>query len=183
MLGDIFNQGLGAFYIISQVFALISFVFDLVAVQRRKKASILNMDTMAAFASFLHYAFLGAWAGMVNKIITTIRNALAAWMASTKRKPPKIMPLIFVVAYVIIGAFTFNSVWSVLPIIASSYYSVVIYMGDARKIRYAYVITNIIWLVYNAFVFSIVGVIAQVILIINGLVAIWRYRKKGRVKK
>ena len=183
MLNDIFGQGFGVFYVISQIFALASFIFDLVAAQQKKKASLLNMDTMAASSSLLHYAFLGAWAGMANKIIAVIRNALAAYMASKKRKAPKSLPLIFVIAYIIFGIFTFNSAYSLLPTIASSIYSIVIYTtSDANKIRYTIIITSTIWLVYNICVFSIVGIITQVILLVNDLIAIWRYRKKSARK-
>ncbi len=59
----------GVFYFISQVFAFLSIVFDLVAAQRRKKADLLKMDTMAAFCSSLHYAFLGAWSGLIGKVL------------------------------------------------------------------------------------------------------------------
>jgi hypothetical protein len=183
MLEDIFGQGLGIFYIISQIFALASFIFDLVAAQQKKKASLLNMDTVAASSSLLHYAFLGAWAGMANKIITVVRNALAAYLASKKRKAPKFLPFIFVGAYIIFGIFTFTSVYSLLPTIASSIYSIVIYTTkDANKIRYTIVATSTIWLVYNIFVFSIAGIITQAILLVNDLIAIWRYRKNN-IKK
>ena len=182
MFEEFIKQGIGALYIISQVFALASFVFDLVAIQSRKK-SLLNLDTMAAFCSFLHYAFLGAWAGMVSKIITTVRNAVAANEASHKRKSPKILPIIFVGLYVIIGFFTFDSWLSLLPILAPSIYTIVIYTSDVQKIRYAAVVTNLIWLVYNIFVFSAVGIIAQVVLTINDLIAIYRYRKKKRGRR
>jgi hypothetical protein len=44
---------LTAFYIISQIIAVLSIIFDLVAAQRRKKVDLLNMDTMAALCSSL----------------------------------------------------------------------------------------------------------------------------------
>ena len=64
--------------------------------------------------------------------------------------------------------------------LGASIYTIVIYTGDVKKIRYAYVLSNLIWLIYNLFVFSIVGIIAQIILVISGLVAIYRYRKKQK---
>ena len=178
-----FSNGVSVFYIISQVFALASLIFDLIAVQRKKKSSLLNMDTMAAFCSFLHYAFLGAWAGIVSKIITTIRNAIAAERAAHKRKNIKLLPFVFVVAYIIVGCFTFKSPFSVLPIIAPCFYTIVIYTSDVKRIRYAIVITNILWLIYDISVFSVMGIVAETILIINGLVAIYRFHKKARKKR
>lgn len=171
-------DGLSVFYIISQFFAFAAFIFDLIAIQRKKKSTLLNMDVMAAFCSFLHYAFLGAWSGMVSKFVTTIRNAIAASEASHKRKSPKILPIIFVIIYIVIGFFTFDSILAILPILAPCIYTIVIYTGDVKKIRYAALITGIIWLAYDICIFSILGSIAQAILLVNDMLAIYRYRNQ-----
>ena len=54
----------------------------------------------------------------------------------------------------------------------------VIYTSDVAKIRYAIVLSNVLWLVYDIHVLSIAGILAESIIIINGLVAIYRYRRK-----
>lgn len=174
------GENIDAFYLISQLFALTALTCDLIAVQLKKKSSLLKMDTLAAFFSFLHYAFLGAWAGMVSKIITTARNGIAAREATLNHKSSKVLPLIFVGLYVLLGCFTFESPFSLLPIIAPSFYAIVIYTCDVKKVRYAALTTNIIWLIYNVFVFSIAGIVSQIVLIINSSVAIYRYRKKKK---
>ena len=139
---------------------------------------LLNMDTMAAFCALLHYSFLGAWAGMASKVVTTARNALAAWATAKKIKLPKTLPLMFVGIYIILGIFTFNSVFSIFPILASSIYSIVIYTGDVKKIRYAGVVTCILWLVYDIYAFTIVGIVAEIIALINAAFAIYRFNNK-----
>ena len=170
---------LTAFYIISQIFAVLSIIFDLVAAQRRKKVDLLNMDTMAALCSSLHYAFLGAWSGLASKIITTIRNGLAAYQAKKKRKTSILLPIFFVLLYIIMGIISFSSVFSILPILAPSIYTIVIYTSDVKKIRYAVVLSNLLWLIYDIHLLSIAGIVAETIIIINGLIAIYRFRKKN----
>lgn len=168
------------FYIISQIFAILSIVFDLAAAQRRKKTDLLKMDTIAAFCSSLHYAFLGAWSGLVSKIITTVRNGLAFYQTAHKRKDNKLLLTIFVLAYVVMGILTFNSIFSILPILAPTIYTIIIYTSDVQKIRYAVVISNLLWLIYDIHLLSIAGIVAEAIIIINGLIAIYRYRKKKK---
>ena len=168
------------FYIISQGFALLSIIFDLIAAQRRKKADLLKMDTLAALCSSLHYAFLGAWSGLISKIVTTMRNGIAAYKAQNKRKSSKWLPVIFISLYIILGVITFDSPFSILPILAPSIYTIVIYNYDASVIRYAIVVTAIIWLIYDIYVLSIVGIVADIIITVNGLIAIYRYRKKQK---
>ena len=171
------SQELGTFYIISQIFAIVSVILDLIAIQRRRKATLLNVSVVSAFCAFLHYAFLGAWAGIVSKIITIVRNAIAAGETSHRRQSPKLLPVIFVGLYIVAGFFTFESACSLLPILAPSIYTIAIYTTNVTKIRYVAVLADSIWLVYNISIFSIAGMIAQVLLITNDLIAIWRYRK------
>lgn len=182
---NLFNLdgGINTFYIISQIFALGGLIFDLIAIQRKRKTTLLNMDTMAAFCSFLHYAFLGAWAGMISKLVTTVRNAIAASETARKHKNSKILPIIFIVIYIVIGFFTFDSAFSVLPILAPCIYTVAIYTSDITKIRYVSVLTRVLWLIYDISVFSAAGIVAQIILMINGIIAIYRYAKKSKEQK
>ena len=173
-----FDLDLSVFYVISQIFAFLSIVFDMISIQQKKKARLLNMVTVAAFTSFLHYVFLGAWPGIVNKTITTVRNAIAAHEASHKKKSANYLPIIFIICYIIFGIVTFDSLFSLLPMAASSTYSFVIYKCDVKKVRYTSIITNTLWLVYNICVFTIVGILAEILIIANGLIAVYKYRKK-----
>ncbi len=175
-----FSNGINTSYLISQAFALAGFIFNIIAMQRKRKSTLLKMDVMSGFCAFMHYAFLGAWAGMASKFISTIRNAIAAYISSKKIKTPKILPIIFVTLYIMIGFFAFDSPLAVLPILAPCIYTIAIYTCDITKIRYAGAITAIIWLIYDICVFSIVGMIAQTILIINVVIAIYRFRKKKK---
>ncbi|MBR3229018.1 YgjV family protein [Candidatus Saccharibacteria bacterium] len=180
MTFELFGQEFGIFYIISQVFALLTIIFNLIAIQQRKKTRLLNIDTIAAFCSLGHYVFLGAWPGIFNKAVTSVRNATAAYEASAKIKVPKYLPLFFVALYVVLGIITYESPVSLLPMAAATIFTIAIYLCDVRKIRYASVVSNVLWIIYNISVYSVVGVLADVILMINGLVAIYRYRKKKK---
>lgn len=173
-----FSDGINTFYLVSQAFALASFIFNIIAMQRKRKPTLLNMDVMAGFCAFMHYAFLGAWAGMISKFISTIRNAIAAYISSKNLKTPKILPIVFVALYIAIGFFAFDSPLTILPILAPCVYTIAIYTCDITKIRYAGLATAIIWLIYDICVFSVVGATAQTILIVNIIIAICRFRKK-----
>ncbi len=126
---------------------------------------------------------MGAWAGMISKLVTTVRNAIAASETARKRKNSKILPIFFVVIYIIIGFFTFDSAFSVLPILAPCIYTVAIYISDITKIRYVSVLTRVLWLIYDISVFSAAGIVAQIILMINGIIAIYRYARKSKEQK
>ena len=177
---ELFGQEFGAFYIVSQIFALAATILSLYAFQRKKKIQILNYTVVAAVCSVFHYLFLGAWSGVATKGVGTVRNIFAAY-ETHRRKTSKLAPLVFVLFYVVAGIFAYQSPISLLPVVAASVYTIAIYFGDARKIRLIAVFTASLWLIYSACVFSIVGVVSEAAFIACDLVAIYRYRgKKGK---
>ena len=169
------------FYLLSQIFALAATILSLLAFQQRKKIQILNYTVVAAICSVLHYVFLGAWSGVATKSVGVTRNIFAAYETG-KQKTSKIAPLFFVTCYITMGIITYVSPASLLPVAAASIYTIAIYLENAERIRKVAVFTASLWLFYNIFVFSIVGIISEVIFIANDLVAIYRYRHQRKKK-
>ena len=182
MFDVITGHDFGLLYVVSQIFALLSLLLNLYAIQRKKKAQILNYNVVAAVCGTLHYLFLGAWPGVASKAVGTARNSVAAYEAHRGRVS-RIWPAIFVSFYIISGIITYSSFISILPIIASVIYAIVIYVGSATNIRYAAMISSSLWLLYNVFVFSIVGIFSETIFIIDALIAIYRYRKHRKSRR
>lgn len=179
---ELFGHEFGIMYLLSQIFALLATLFSLYAFQRRRKVQILNYTVIAAACGALHYLFLGAWSGVATKTVGTARNMVAAYETS-QQKTFKIVPLVFVLFYIVAGILAYESPISFLPVIAACIYTVAIYFGDAKKIRYVAALTTFLWLIYGVYVVSIVGVLSDVVFIINDLVAIYRYRKDKKRKR
>ena len=179
-LSDFFaGQEFGVVYIISQFFALVAMVFGLIAVHQKKKVQLLNFSFLSSFCAMSHYLFLGAWSGTAMKIISTMRNGTAAYEAF-KHRTSRILPIIFVTFYVVSGIITYESFFSLLPMIANSIFTVAAYMGDIKTIRYVSTVSSLLWLIYNLHILSLVGVVSEAIFITNDFIAIYRYRSKKR---
>lgn len=191
MLSELINGGVDAFYVVSQIFALAAIVFNLIAVQRRKKSQLLRCDAVAALCNTIHYAFLGGWTGMASKAVSFLRDITATYLDLHKKSSSKKRAVVFVVIfaafYIVSGAVTFESVFSLLPTVGLVIFTAVAYLGKTQSIRYASGLASALWLIYNIYVFSVMGIIAESVFLINDLIAIWRYRdpkaKKCRAKR
>ena len=181
MFNDLIGREIDAFYILSQIFALGATILSICAIQQRKKVRLVEFGTVGSFCSLIHYLLLGAWSGVAIKTVGTVRNGIAAY-ETKKHKKSKVFPLIFVTFYIISGFLTYDSIFSILPMISASIYTIAIYMADAKIIRYAAVFGSTLWLIYNIHVMTIVGIIAEMVFIINDLIAIYRYKDKKRKK-
>ncbi len=178
-----FSSGeLSVFYIISQLFALGALILNLTAIQKSKKPRLLKYTVAASTCAFFHFLFLGAWPGVANKAVTTVRNTIAFYEAK-KKKTSKIIPIIFVAFYIICGIISFRSIFSLFPILASSIYTIAIYTVNISKIRKYALLSSSLWLVYNISILSAVGMLSEVIFISNDLIAIYRYKKTKKKNK
>lgn len=178
----LFGREFGIWYLVSQVFALLATILGLYAFQKRRKVQILNFTVVASMASVAHYLCLGAWAGAASKSISLARNAFGAYEAHLG-KVSKIAPIFFALLYAVFGILAYESPLSLLPILAPVIYTFGIYLADARHLRYTAITASIIWVIYNISVFSIVGVIAETLTIINLMIAIFRYRTKAKRRR
>ncbi|MBR3249016.1 YgjV family protein [Candidatus Saccharibacteria bacterium] len=176
------NPEFDIFYLISQGFALAALILNLYAFQKRRKIQILNYNVVGTLCSVFHYLFLGAWAGVATKAVGTARNVFGAYEIH-KHKTSKIAPLVFVAFYVISGFITYNSPASLLPIVASCIHTIAVFIGNAQRLRYVATLASMLWLIYDVIVISIVGVVAEVIFIVNTMLAIYRYRDRKKHEK
>lgn len=182
MFEVLLNHDFGLFYVVSQFFAATGTILALISMQQKKKIQILNFNTLASASAVLHYLFLGAWAGVATKLVSTTRNITAAYEAHN-HKTSRILPLIFVGFYVVSGILTFESAFSLLPMMGTVVFTIVIYFGNAKTIRYGAGFASLMWLIYNIYTFSVVGIVSEMIFIANDLIAIWRYRDEKNKKK
>ena len=113
------------------------------------------------------------------EILATTRNSIATYEAS-KNKTSKIIPVIFIILQLIGGIVLFKSWASLLPMMSTSIYTIAIYRVDASKIRKYALLGSVLWLIYDIYVFSIIGIVAESIFIMDDLIAIYRFRKKKK---
>ena len=90
----------------------------------------------------------------------------------------KAVPAATIAAFILCGVFTWNGVMSIFPTAAMVLSSVSLYITDERKIRIISLFVSPLWLVYDAWSFSIGGTVSEIFTIISILVAMWRFRKK-----
>ena len=164
-------------YIISQIFAFLAFIFSIIAYHRSKKEKIMSNMVMSNTLNLIHYMLLGAYSGAVTKILAILRDLIII-IKEKKKIPERLILAGFIIAYTVIGIVTFESIVALLPLVAALIYLISIYNGNELRIKIASASTYVLWLIYNIYVFSIMGIIATTISIISGCIAIYRYKKK-----
>lgn len=175
-------------YIIIQIIGLLAFIISLVAYQREKKKDILSSMVLSNILNLLHYLFLNAYSGCITKVLAIFRDSFIIWKDKNKILSKKIFLLMFIVLYCIAAIFTYNGIFSIFPLVAAIIYMIPIWNGDEKVIKKTAFFCYFLWLTYNIFVFSIAGIVSNVISIVAVIIAITKehnkkIESKWRVKK
>lgn len=167
-------------YIASQFAALIACSAALAAYHLKDKTQIFAINAVANVFDIIHYGLLGGISGAAVKLVAILRNIFM-----TQQPKHEILKHVgfmvgFIVVYVIIGIFTFQSWFSVLPLVSAVIYMIVSWYCEPVKIKLAACLLYIPWLVYNIHLVSVIGTLASLIGIFSALVA---YRNEVKEKR
>jgi hypothetical protein len=168
-------------YIISQIFALISFILSLFAYYRSKKEKIMFTMVASNILNLIHYVILGATTWYITKILAILRDCFIV-LKDKKKRNSNIFLLMFVIAYIIIAIVTYENIYSLLPLTAALIYIISIRHWDELVVKKSAFFCYFLWLIYNIFVGSIVAVIATIISIISSFIAIIQHKKRKNQK-
>ena len=74
---------------------------------------------------------------------------------------------------------TFKNIYSTLPFVAAIIYMIVVWNGNELQIKKIAFLCYFFWLVYNISVFSVMGIVSNVIALISTYIAYFNYKKEN----
>lgn len=169
-------------FIIAQIIGFAAFLISIVAYHRDKKEKILGCMVLSNILNLIHYFLLNAYSGCITKVVGICRDAFIILKGKNKLLSSNIFLVIFVLIYIIAGVYTYNNIWSILPLIAAIIYIIPIWNGNEITVKKTAFICYFLWLIYNIFVFSIAGIVSNIISIISTFIAITNDNKNSNNK-
>ena len=169
-------------YICSQIVGFIGFIISLIAYHRDTKEKIFKSMIVANILDIVHYLLLFAYSGCATKVMALIRNIVIVTKEKIKFLQSVVILVIFIILYVLVGIFTYNGLWSILPVLAAIIYMIAVWNGDEMTVKKAAFACYFLWLAYNIFVFSIAGIVSNTIAIVSTFVAVKRESSVEREK-
>lgn len=168
---DLIIQSIGALGILASI---ISF-------QCKKHNKILLFRTLNEFLFGIQYFMLGAYTGMAMNLVGCVRNII---FSKHVKKGKATVPFIavFCVIFTAFGIFTWQGLKSVLIIIAKVLSTIAYGNKNTTFVRTIILFTSASWLIYNACVYSIAGVICEAFTIISIISGIIRFDIIPRIK-
>lgn len=160
--------------IIIQAIGFLALAMSIISFQFKKHGHILLCRTASELIFSLQYILLGAWTAAAMDFISVIRNLLYSHLVKKNRSTTPVI-VVFGIFVVAIGVTTFDGVISLLPIISKLLTTVSYGMKNERLLRFITLPSCIFWIIYNLFVGSIAGVLADSLSLVSLLIAMYKF--------
>jgi hypothetical protein len=164
--------------ILIQAIGLIAFIIVALSYWQKEKANILVLQIISYVVYAIHYYLLGGISGAIINIAGTI-GLIVIYYKDKKNIKNKWLLFLIILLYSFFWAFTYEDVFSILPLIASLPLIIVLWQNKSFYIRVVGLIGTISWIIYSFHIGSYIGVITATIFLISTSLAIYKLDIKG----
>ena len=170
-------------YVLSQVFVIINAILSMVTYQLKTRKSILIVSFMALIANGVVYTLLSAWSGLAMVFVAMTRNIIFMIDEKKNGKRDKITKkdiIILLVLYtisIVSAIYTYEGILSMMSVVATMLYTYSVWQKKTKTYKILGIIMEIIWIIYNIYIFSIMGIVLDVLLLLSAIIGLIREYK------
>ncbi len=165
-----------SFYL-AQVCGIIVFILTVISVHFKTKEKIVMCFVFANIVVAIQYFLLNAITGAVVSVLNAIRCLVFYYFKKKDKKPSLIVLLIFEIIAIVSGIFSWQNMWSIIPIIVTVIYTYGLWQDNVNVIRITAGLAGFGWAIYNIIVMAYVGAIQEISQLISSIIALIRTRK------
>lgn len=165
-------------FILAQICGLIILILTVISVQFKTKEKIVMCFVFANVVAAVQYFLLSAFTGAVISVINAIRCIVFYYYKKKEMKPSLIILVIFELIAIISGIFTWQNIWSLIPIIVTVIYTYGLWQDNVTVIRITTGIAGFGWAIYNIIVMAYVGAVQEISQLGSSVIAIVRNKEK-----
>ena len=151
--------------LITQLLGIGAMVSLFLIYQQKERKNIIICKLSADLFWIAHYFLLGATAGIIPNFVGVFRELVFYNRNSKKWASHWLWTVVFISANLILGICNFDVWYDIVPIIASSFVTVSLWINNPDLTKIISIPVSIAFLVYDIFVGSYVGIINESIAI------------------
>ena len=147
---------------------------------KKEKRQILFMQIIAYIFFSVHYYFLNGITGAICNIIGLIALVTIYLFEKYKLKNKSLIAILFIISIIVINIITFQNIFSIFPMIASSIVILSFLIDNENIIRIIGIVAALCWLIYAIVYKSYSAIIFEVIILINASASLLKNTPKKK---
>jgi len=169
-------------YIISQIITILYFAVLSLSYLLKDRNKILIANFVAHIGQTTAMAMLNGYTGAAMSLIMILRDLTLIIQEVKKSKGKDInkkidilILIITIILIVVLTIFTYNGPLSLLSVVATLITTFALWQKDVKAYKLLGIIASVLWLAYNIFIISIMGIILESILLICSIVGYFKH--------
>lgn len=163
--------------LIAQLLGFIAMGIAIAMYQFKKHRTILILMSLCSLVWSLHFLCLGLYTPVGMNMINVLRGVVYSFR-DRKWAQNIIIPAVFIVLCAGSVVLTWDSMWSILPFIASIFATVANWQKNTRLLKYLSVPVCVCWFAYNIANGSIAGTLNEAFALLSIAFYLIRTRKE-----
>lgn len=169
--------------IYAQIFGLIALILLFISYQQKNKQKFLYIQIFANIFYAIQYFLLFALSAMISSIISIIRTVIFHNNEKKGKTNSIFLLLFFELIFIIFGVFTYNKIYSIIPIFCACLYTFGIWQKNLKIIYVIGIVISFLWGYYSLVVGAYISIISSCVELFAstlGLVKIIKYKKQQK---
>lgn len=169
-------------YILGQIVGIIVTVMVIVIQQLKSRKQILWASVFCNMMGALNVLLLDGkfGSGVTVNFVAIAQILIALWHEKKGTQETLAEKIIFFILYVGVGVISYTSPLDILAILAAVFYMIAMLQKKEQRIRLCLLGNMTSWTIYHAILGSTV-IFAQLAGIVSAVIALYRYRQKGKL--
>ena len=163
--------------IIAQIFGLGAMLSLFLIYQQKTRKRMIIAKLSADVCWVVHYLCLGGIAGMIPNAVGIFRELVFVNRKKKKWASLLLWPILFVLINWAWGITTFHSAFNVLPIAASTFVTVSLWIDHPRLTKMISLPVSFAFMVYDIYVGSYVGIVNEIVSMLSIIIFFVKGRK------
>lgn len=168
-------------FIIVQIIGGIGYATLAASYYKKNKKEILFMQIIAYIMFTIHYYLLNGITGAICNFVGLFALIAIYLFEKYKWKNKNLVSYIFIILLLIINIASFQNVFSIFPLIASTIVIISFLMDNEDYIRAIGVISAVCWLIYAIVYKSYIAIVFEVITLVGTLIAFLKNTKNSKI--
>lgn len=170
--------------ITSWIFGIGAMIFLFSIYQQKKRKNLIICKLCADICWSVHYLFLGAMGGAIPNFVGIFRELVFVNRKDKNWADKFVWPVFFISVNLILGIITMKSYINLLPIIASAFVTVALWLKNPLLTKIISFPVSCSFLIYDIFVESWVGVVNESLSLVSIIIALLNFLlNKNKTRK
>ncbi len=170
--------------IFAQIIGMIASVIMIGAIQVKEKKNLyLLLNILVKILYGINFALLSAYAGTITQLIGLVITIVSYRYARRNVTVPKQLTMLFIIATLIGGIFTYNNIFSFMAIACGITYALIVASTNMKKIRKLNLTQALLWTIYDLIIKAYTASISSAFVFISTLIAMIRYDILNKERK